>query len=555
MSTVVCCDINWIQLSSEGTKFFGFSEFLAGLALMILAWTTADIRYRFRIDTAPIPMKTITFSMVLIIGLLTILTDLWRAEEWYVPKGTILTPYIWQSILAGLFFITFLTWAWFAFIKPPLFSKRNAKRYAQTLFKNIVNGSITDLSIIADELKYSIKNLVKLAPDKIMIKQSNETNKQLPDYVAFANDIFLLLGDKRFCRAVITSSPSIVLEIFNEINQTKKYSISIKQFAKNIVNEAINNKDSFLFHETEGYETGLIGYVKPFSHAMFGNYRMVEEIATLLDPNFSERKKWDQIQWEAYCRIILITFKDYVDNYFGSHSSVLHRATGYIVQSVSNLYLLNGTTGNHWDEDPQGILRVVVKFIQDAIHIMNDKEVPCRFPLRRHKEEFQQDFYDVLALMIFEIINSAADVQEPENLCWWIQHNMVWAEFFKSETLENPVGKKIKFKIRRLIYDEIVKMEQFPNFKGAKVLGFCLNVFGLELKKQHFFKDGYALHKVSLAWVQKKFIWLYSYNPEVAEACLVDGIIYDKQNKKLVKTYHAKGLRRETTHISLELEN
>lgn len=43
----------FIPLNGSGQTFFGFSEFLTGLALMVLAWTIADVRYRFRIQVAP----------------------------------------------------------------------------------------------------------------------------------------------------------------------------------------------------------------------------------------------------------------------------------------------------------------------------------------------------------------------------------------------------------------------------------------------------------------------------------------------------------------------
>ena len=96
----------FIPLDGSGQKFFGFSEFLAGLALMVLAWTIADVRYRFRVRTAPIPLLGITFSVVATVGVLTLLTDLWRAEQWLVPKGNLLTPASWQAILGGLFLLT-----------------------------------------------------------------------------------------------------------------------------------------------------------------------------------------------------------------------------------------------------------------------------------------------------------------------------------------------------------------------------------------------------------------------------------------------------------------
>lgn len=59
----------FIPLDPSAPKFFGFSEFLASLALMVLAWTIADIRYRFRVRTAPIPLQAITFWMVVAVGL------------------------------------------------------------------------------------------------------------------------------------------------------------------------------------------------------------------------------------------------------------------------------------------------------------------------------------------------------------------------------------------------------------------------------------------------------------------------------------------------------
>ena len=118
----------FVPLDANAPKFFGFSEFLAGLALMVLAWTIADVRYRFRVRTTPLPLQGITFAVVGAVGVLTLLTDLWRAEQWLVPRGNLLTPSGWQALLGGLFLLTFLTWAWFAFIRPPVYGKRNAQQ-------------------------------------------------------------------------------------------------------------------------------------------------------------------------------------------------------------------------------------------------------------------------------------------------------------------------------------------------------------------------------------------------------------------------------------------
>ncbi len=57
-------------LDATAPKFFGFSEFLTALALMVLAWTIAEARYHFRIRTAPVPLQATTFVIVTAVGVL-----------------------------------------------------------------------------------------------------------------------------------------------------------------------------------------------------------------------------------------------------------------------------------------------------------------------------------------------------------------------------------------------------------------------------------------------------------------------------------------------------
>ena len=551
----------FIPLDTNGPKLFGFSEFLAGLALMVLAWTIADVRYRFRVRTAPLPLQGITFSVVAAVGILTLLTDLWRAEQWLVPQGNVLTPATWQALLGGLFLLTFLTWAWFAFIRPPVYGKRNVERYTQTLYRVILKGSPAELAVIADEFAYSARSLVRYATDRGAFKSyrakgDEEPSDKVPKVVAYANDVFLLIADKRFCRAIVESSPGTALAVFHEIGETKKYGIQVETFAKNIVNEALANRDSFLFHEAEGYESGLIGYHKPLSQAMFANYKMVEAIGTLLDPDILGQGKWDAGQWEAYCRVVLMTFCDYVEKGFWNHSFVLYRAKGYIEHAVSDLYKIDGIASSAWDTDEQARLRVVVEFIKDAVEILEKKGVPDHLQLRIREKHgpSAETFYDHIAGLIFEVIFSASAVTSPNDLCWWIQHNSVWGMLFNFDRLKGAAGKVVKFKVRRLLYNEVADMKRFPNFKGAKILGFCLNVMGLAVSAGNYDHDSKALQKAILSWTKKNYAWLHSYNPRVAEACLVDGITYDVERFRLIKTSPAEGLRREPNYVYLEVD-
>ncbi len=551
----------FIALDSSGQKFFGFSEFLAALALMVLAWTTADVRYRFRVRTAPVPLLGITFSVVTAVGVLTLLTDLWRAEHWLVPKGNLMTPGSWQALLGGVFLLTFLTWMWFAFIRPPTYGRYNAERFAQVLYRVILKGAPEELAVIADELAYSTRALVRHATDRGRVKNyrinRDEVDKKVPPKVeGYANDLLLLIADRRLCRTIVESSPGTALAVFRAMAEMKKYGIQVETFAKNIVNEAIANKDSFLFHEAEGYQSGLIGYHKPLSQAMFSRYEMVETIGTLLDPDINRNGGWDAAQWEAYCRVVLMTFRNYVEEGSTDHSFVLYRAKGYIENAASDLYSLN-ELASAWDTDSSRRLRVVVEFIADAIKILNEKGIPghVRLRVREKHGHPRETFYDHIASLIFEVIFHASAVRSPQWGCWSIQHNSVWSKLFNFDNLDGAAGRIIKFKVRRLLYKEISRMRLFANFKGAKILGFCLNVMGLAIRKVDYDKDSLALQKAVLAWTRKNYVWLHAFNPRVAEACLVDGMTYDQENQRLVRTHPADGLRREPSYVYLELDS
>ena len=78
-------------------------------------------------------------------------------------------------------------------------------------------------------------------------------------------------------------------------------------------------------------------------------------------------------------------------------------------------------------------------------------------------------------------------------------------------------------------------------------------MLGLTISQGDYDKDSRALQKAVLAWTRKNFVWLHGYNPRIAEACLVDGITYDAEKRRLVRTYPAEGLRREASYVHLDL--
>lgn len=189
----ICIELAPIDASAP--KFFGFSEFLTSLALMVLAWTTSDVRYRFRIDCAPIPLKGITFWVVVIFGTLTLLTDLWRAEQWFVLTSIPLTIGSWQALMGGALLLTYFLWVWFSFLAPATYGKKNPDKFYQNLYVRVINGSQNELTTMAQEITYSIESIIRYAKNA-----PNEENKKEYKVAVFANRILLLIAEKSFVK-------------------------------------------------------------------------------------------------------------------------------------------------------------------------------------------------------------------------------------------------------------------------------------------------------------------------------------------------------------------
>ncbi len=547
----------FFPLTEPSPGIFGLQQFIPGLALMVVAWTTADAHYRFRVATAALPVRTITFWVLAIVGPLTLLTSLWHAQHWFVPRGNLLTPATWQSLLGGAFIGTFLLWAWVAFVRPPTFSPRNANRYVRAFYIAVLRDR--DLPEIVFELAPYVSAIVRLATDqhkhrRLRHPESTAQPEKPSDAETGANEILLLLADRRVCRAIVKSSPITAIMLFEELAHTKRFGVPIDIFARNLVSEALRNKDSFLFTETEGYETGLVGFHKPLSQAMFSDFALVDGVGTLLDLDWKQARELDPQQWEAYCRALLMAFTSYVAQTAPAHSAVIYRALQELEVGVSDLYKLDGATGE-WDEPSWRKLGVVMDFIQNALKALDSKGRPTGIsPRLRRVGSSSFTIYDGLADLLAEVIWNAARVQSPVSLCWSIQHNSVWADIFGNEDRNGPAAQITKRKLMGQIYKEINEMKQFPNFKGARYLGFCLNVMGLRLNTDQHHRDSFPLHRAVLRWTKKNFALLHRRNPEVAAACLVADMSFEVDELRIVQSYPVGGLRRQAHHVYLAVD-
>jgi len=542
-------------LDAAAPKFFGFGEFLSALALLVLVWTTTDTRYRFRVATAVVPLQRGTFAAVAIVGTLTLLTDLWRAEEWMVPKGHIITPAIWQAFLGALFLLTFMSWAWFAFLQPSTFGRRNAQHFGGFLLQKITEGSASEMAILAQELNRSIRAIVQAAPSYPRHGQDGDS-AELTQLQGVAHEVLLLIADPRFCRAMVMSAPGTIHSLFQEIARTDKFGLPIDLLARNLVTAAIEYKDSFLYHEAEGYESGLLGYWKPISQAMFADHRFAQSVDSLFDIDFRIREKWTAEEWIAYNRAVLISLRSSMNANLWHQPAAINRALAAIEHAASDLYKIDGTESGGWAEDSTQRLMASVDFCKDVMNILDEKGVPdcLRWRIRESDPYSYRSIYDQIVDVMFELIMQAASIKKPAELCWSIQHNTVWSNFFSDLSHRGEGSKLVRFKLRRKIYDEIVSAEKWPNFKNTKFLGFCLNVMGLKEHNGGHRRSERALQMAVLAWTRRHYASLEKKAPNVFEDCLPSGLTYDKGACRIVKTYQATAFNSKPEKLLFDLD-
>lgn len=562
MSNVVCYWLFCFVPVTEGasTKIFGFSEFLTAVALLAVVYTITDVRYKFRIAVASDSLYAITFFLIALIGVQTLLTEVWIAENWWVLKTVGLTRSIWQAIFGILFLGTFLTWMYYAFIRPPIFGPGNACRFAQELYQYILRGNDDDLKIIAQEIARSAKSLIEHSrrlPPRNQNKSISSVNLKMQATVdGYAHDILLLIANRKFCQQIVSASPVTAQLFFESMSSIRKFDIPMEQFARNISSEAIAQKDSFLYVEAEGYESGLLGYLKPVSQAVFGNYELVEALArSPLDLHFEEQERWNARQWEAYCRATLIVLEDFLRKSGNSqHSFSLYRA----FENVKSMYRDLHKLSDHTDmlaSDIYARLRVAVEFVEGAINLVDKQTVPPIPLFRIRGKTFPKNIYDHLASLIFDMCFAASVLKSPPEICWIVHHNMVWGTFFGLGNSNGYAWRIVRHKVRRLLYDEIARLSGFPNYKGSRILGFCLHVLGLHTgpNKQQYGRDSYALANAVHSWTRKGYLLMRHENPDVADSVLIGSLTFDERGNRLVKTYF-KGLNREAPKSYLELD-
>jgi hypothetical protein len=527
---------------------FGLAPFVSTLALLVVVLNVADYRYRFRLSVRKYNLRRVGFVVSGLIAFGLLLTDVWFNNR--LPILHCLNNYNnITSALAFVFIVSILRVVQICFVSPAQFNRRNAKRFANVVSYEIHQGNKERLATVADEMRPALKAIFACACAAV----TTHPPRVVPDHQGWAHDLLLVLADQRFCALIVDRLPVFALQCFELAIEYPN--VPFAQLSRNIGQEFILNTNSAFYQEESGFRSGYFGIAKPVTSLVYGTYSLVERCANAgsssLEIQSFTRSGLDAEQMEGFTRAGLAFLRDYLKETSGrKHSYALARLLDEYKNCLFGSYRLDSDADNSWDSVEFARVRKVAEFITSAIEALAAAGIQPR--TKRPSNETYHDLFDSIANLTYEMVLAVSAVSKPRQLCWALQHNTVWNCVFGVR--DNYAFRAVQYKLRRLMFDEIRKMDKFPNFVGGQILGFCLNVLGLSpgSRGQTFGRQEYALRVCAIKWAKKNYTRLLVKSPNVAKVCLQGAVTYETSPDRLIWT-SADATKATPRTTSLEL--
>ncbi len=434
------CNFIWLGICFEPAtsgafdQIFGIADFLATVAIFVVAYSLSEPRYKFRAAASTFADTYLLFGATLVSGVGLLVSSVWFSLELPIPV-TLNSPIIFQATIAGLLIAVLAFWMYRTFVKPPRFSRRNAIPFSRQVYLSITDGDEAKLLAAVHEIGRSAEILVREASKfdvrRNLIKGGFEDYR--PETSQIAYDILRLLGDRRFCRIVAQKSPWVAAKIFRTAAEDGIDVRPLVPFARNVSDEFFLDENSAIHHEGDGYYSGLIGHLKPVTTAFFGNSDLIDRLAhhngSPLELMWLTSKRWKIASWETYNRVALLYVRDGLTKGQGAYLNFgLSQIFSGYEHVCSDIYRVNEMTDRDYYESLEfQKFRNTVDFVREIIALLDKSKVfGARQPEMRHDRPDMDDIYNQLAKIALSLTVGAGSVDTPDFRGWTVQHNTLW---------------------------------------------------------------------------------------------------------------------------------
>ena len=403
----MCCCVNWVRNAVAslyesyssfasgviGESFFGFSEFLTGLALLMIVWSTTEYKYRFRLYISRLS-KNALFVMTIAVGLVTLGCD------FVASLGVIthLTQFVIQLICALCLFSFVMYWVKNVFLSPPVFNESNCEKFATEFVFVCESGSDEELNFLAQEIIFSLPNIVHFAHKYDFGKNEfTEVEKQVYRIIS-------RMSTERFCCAAVRGYFGRVL--FGCLKAEKKFNVGLETFAENYITELLRWDGSFIFRESDSRNAYLWAR-QPCITEIYGSKDLLVGMNGLIRPDYSLTRDWNYKQVHAYVAILTKAF----DACYGAPNS-----DTLITEAYENL---ENTAGKVcWEEnsnkDARSLFAETMKFYENVIRdILSNKNLFGDH--KKYSDEYDaKDYLDYFVDSVLKIFYYAGSFRGEE---------------------------------------------------------------------------------------------------------------------------------------------
>lgn len=495
---------------------FNFTTFVTAMAVLILAWTNSDYRYKFRFQISFIP-PFFLLIIVFLLGVATVFND-------YFHFNFIWSYSTWQLILSILLLLLIFYWAFSCFVRPPKFRWYNHSRFREFFQDVIFRRNYQEISSLVSDFRRTIQSIIHFSKNDLEISETELSEREKD-----ALKIIDLMGNDFFAKAAVDVDVRIAVDLFKEAKEKNKINYGIHVFAGNFITQALMNENSFLYTEIK-YTNGSFSYYKPVIKAIYSDYNLVHDIPEFLWPHNSLTRQWRVQQIKAYCAILLASIKSFFENWYDDY--FFKQNFEELSDLTRKVRELNGISGNLMNNDTWLIYKEIINFYRDLILIISKVSIPPKIQKKYSEECEEKNLLDIIADSIVEIMNWIGDVRGPN--FWLIQYINFWNSIFHTKSEKDSV-KILMYKLRRAIY---LTIKEDSGYMGIKIHLMILNIMGLTpiSKNNKFFREDRILLRWLLYYTKYNLWTYYQKKSTFVNDCMPDGMSIDSNTKELVRT-------------------
>lgn len=464
--------------STTGKSFFGFSEFLTSLAILMIAWTTTDNKFKFRISISKIPKKKI-YKIAFYIGAITLFFDFLTA----IGVFTSLTQLIVQLVCAVIIFSSVAYWVRRAFVQPPIFNQSNCRQYKTEFFRVCDYGTDEELNAITQEMSHSVNKLVEFAFNYEKNKES-KCFSEIEEQILY---IFTRMGTERFCR--IAAKNGFGEKLLLCMVSQKKYNIGLESFADNFITEALKCDESFIFNEINSHSC-----FQTKIKDIYGNEKLLLRLCGLIQPDISSTRNWNSKQVTAYVTVLSIAF------------NTCYGKSAFDISFLKSYKILENTikkscSRENFDKESLDLFEETISFYKKAIDTSFIQKDIFKQKYSYSNKFSEQDFIDYFVDSVVKIIYFAStargDVQYRET----IQDKLCFDNIY---SISDPQNDCIAF-YKKLNEAILLKVRQNQDLVGIYTLFFFLKRCGLQINPDLKNKYLIELHTELLSYAKQHF--------------------------------------------------